>query len=240
MDFANQPNSRLGINGLGRIGKLTVWHHIGRKIFDEIVINIGRPAGSSLHDIAHYLERDSTYGRLHGFLYGNHAEPVIHDIDENSGSMDIDGIRVSFLRTQRNPAKIGWQDQGVKLVIDTTGNFLDPTLDANHPQGALRGHLQSGAEKVIVSAPFKIKKPATPMPADAVTTVMGINDSAYDPRIHKLISNASCTTTCLAHMIKPLIDAFGPGKIMSASMTTVHAVTASQQVLDRLPGFFFI
>jgi glyceraldehyde 3-phosphate dehydrogenase len=236
MDLANQPNSKIGINGLGRIGKLTVWHHIVRKTFDEIVVNIGRPVGSSLQDIAHYLERDSTYGRLHGFLYGNQAEPVIHDIDENSGSMNIDGVRVSFLRTQRNPAKIGWQDQGVNLVIDTTGKFLDPTLEPDHPQGSLRGHLKSGAEKVIVSAPFKIKKPGSPMPADAVTTVMGINDSAYDPRRHKLISTASCTTTCLAHMIKPLIDAFGPGKIMSASMTTVHAVTGSQQVLDRLPG----
>jgi glyceraldehyde 3-phosphate dehydrogenase len=74
------------------------------------------------------------------------------------------------------------------------------------------------------------------MPEDAVTTVMGINDTDYDPRRHCLISNASCTTTCLAHMMKPLLNAFGPQRILSASMATVHAATGSQQVLDRLPG----
>jgi glyceraldehyde 3-phosphate dehydrogenase len=88
---------------------------------------------------------------------------------------------------------------------------------------------------VIVSAPFKIKDKRKPMPEDAVTTVMGINANDYDPRHHKIISNASCTTTCLAHMIKPLINFFGPKKILSASMATVHAATGSQQVLDRLP-----
>jgi glyceraldehyde 3-phosphate dehydrogenase len=73
------------------------------------------------------------------------------------------------------------------------------------------------------------------MPEDAVTTVMGINGTDYDPRHHRMISNASCTTTCLAHMMKPLINAFGSEKMMSASMSTVHAATGSQQVLDRLP-----
>jgi glyceraldehyde 3-phosphate dehydrogenase len=122
------------------------------------------------------------------------------------------------------------------LVVDTTGQFLEPTLGPEQPGGSLRGHLESGAEKIIVSAPFKIKDKGKPIPEDAVTTIMGINDSDYDPRRHKLISNASCTTTCLAHMMKPLINAFGPKRIMSASMATVHAVTGSQQVLDRLPG----
>jgi len=119
--------------------------------------------------------------------------------------------------------------------VDTTGKFLDPTLPSEHPDGSIRGHLDSGAEKVLVSAPFKIKDKRKPMPDDAVTTVMGINDSQYDPRRHNIISCASCTTTCLAHMIKPLIQHFGPEKILSASMSTVHAVTGSQQVLDRLP-----
>lgn len=227
---------KLGVNGFGRIGKLTVWHHVARKYFDEIVVNIGRQAGTSLDDIAHYVERDSTYGWLHGYLYGCSAEPVISDLDEENGSMLIDSVRVRFLRTARNPAEIGWRDQGVRLVVDTTGQFLDPTLGAEHSTGSLRGHLASGAEKVIVSAPFKIKDKGKPMPEDAITTVMGINGNDYDPRRHKIISNASCTTTCLAHMMKPLINAFGPKKIMSASMATVHAATGSQQVLDRLPG----
>jgi glyceraldehyde 3-phosphate dehydrogenase len=225
----------LGLNGFGRIGKLTLWHHVGRKHFDEIIVNIGRQPGSCLEDIAHYAERDSTYGWLHGYLHGHRAEPVISDMDEESGSMLVDGVRVRFLRTHRNPAEIGWGDQGVGLVVDTTGQFLDPTLEPNHTGGALRGHLAAGAEKVIVSAPFKLKDKGTPIPEDAVTTVMGINETDYDPRRHKVISNASCTTTCLAHMVKPLINAFGPKKIMSASMATVHAATGSQEVLDRLP-----
>jgi len=226
---------KLGVNGFGRIGKLTVWHHVARKYFDEIIVNIGREAGTSIEDIAHYAGRDSNYGLLHGFLYGQKAEPVIHDLDEKNGSMTIDGIRVKFLRTSRNPLDIGWKDHGVNLVVDTTGQFLDPTLSSDHPKGALRGHFESGAEKVIVSAPFKIKDTGKPMPEDTVTTVMGINDNDYDPRRHKAISNASCTTTCLAHMMKPILNFFGYKKILSASMATVHAVTGSQEVLDRLP-----
>ena len=227
--------SKLGINGFGRIGKLTLWHHVARRHFDEIVVNIGRQAGVSLEDIAHYVERDSTYGWLHGYLYGHSGQPLIRKIDENSGTMDIDGVTIRFLRTHRNPAEIGWDEHDVRLVVDTTGQFLDPTLEANHPQGSARGHLDSGAEKVILSAPFKIKDQRAPTPEDAVTTVMGINGNDYDSRRHKIISNASCTTTCLAHMMKPLINAFGPKKIMSASMATVHAATGSQEVLDRLP-----
>jgi glyceraldehyde 3-phosphate dehydrogenase len=124
----------------------------------------------------------------------------------------------------------------VRLVVDTTGQFLDPTLPADAPKGALRGHLAAGASKVIASAPFKLKTQDIPMPEDAVTTVMGINEHDFDPRRHKLISNASCTTTCLAHMINPLLHAYGAQRILSASMATVHAATGSQQVLDRLPG----
>lgn len=226
---------KLGVNGFGRIGKLTLWHHVGRKFFDEIVVNIGRQPGSGLEDIAHYLERDSTYGWLHGYLYGHRGRPVIEDLDEAAGSMNVDGVRVRFLRSHRNPVEIGWRDNGVRLVVDTTGQFLDPTLEPDHEGGALRGHLGAGAEKVIASAPFKLKDKRVSAPDDAVTTVMGINENDYDPRRHRIISNASCTTTCLAHMVKPLIDAFGPKKIMSASMATVHAATGSQEVLDRLP-----
>ena len=235
MSNAGSSGLKLGINGFGRIGKLTVWHHVARKYFDEIVVNIGRQAGVSLADIAHYVERDSTYGWFHGYLYGHMGQPVVGDLDEGSGSMMIDGVKVVFLRHHRDPAEIGWGDYDARLVVDTTGQFLDPVAGVNHPQGTARGHLASGADRVILSAPFKLKNEGTPMPDDAVTTIMGINDSDYDPRRHTIISNASCTTTCLAHMMKPLIDAFGSKKIMSASMATVHAATGSQEVLDRLP-----
>jgi glyceraldehyde 3-phosphate dehydrogenase len=225
----------LGINGVGRIGKLTLWQHIARKYFDEIVINIGRKAGNSLGDIADYIEKDSTYGPLHRFLYGFNSASVIKDIDDAEGTMNIDGITVRFLRDTRNPAEIEWSSHDVRLVVDTTGQFIDPTLPPDAPKGSARGHLDAGADKLIVSAPFKIKDKGKPMPEDAVTTVMGINDNDYDPRRHRIISNASCTTTCLAHMMKPLINALGYKRILSASMSTVHAATSSQQVLDRLP-----
>ena len=235
MDTLHSNSKIVGVNGFGRIGKLTLWHHVGRKFFDNIIVNIGRQPGSSMQDIAHYVERDSTYGWLHSYLHGHSAEPVITDVDEDSGSMRVDGVNVRFLRSHRIPAEIGWHDHGVRLVVDTTGRFLDPELEPDHPGGALRGHFEAGAEKVIVSAPFKLKDKGTSGPQEAVTTVMGINENDYDPRRHKVISNASCTTTCLAHMMKPLINAFGPKKIMSASMATVHAATGSQEVLDRLP-----
>ncbi len=233
-EAATKGKLTLGINGFGRIGKLTVWNQVARKYFKEIVVNIGRKAGTSLTDIAHYAERDSTYGSLHGFLYGCQANPVIEELDEDTGSMRIDGVKVRFLRKSRNPAAIGWKAENVRLVVDTTGQFLDPTVSADTPKGSLRGHLSAGAERVIASAPFKINK-GVEMPEDAVTTVMGVNAHDYDPRRHKLISNASCTTNCLAHMFKPLLDAYGAQRILSATMATVHAATGSQQVLDRLP-----
>ena len=86
---SNEGNLKLGINGLGRIGKLTLWHHVGRKYFKEIFVNIGRNVGTSLLDIAHYVERDSTYGLLQGFLFGINASNVIRDINEAEGSMTI-------------------------------------------------------------------------------------------------------------------------------------------------------
>lgn len=235
METEKHSGLKLGINGFGRIGKLTLWHHVGRKYFSEIIVNIGRAVGTSLEDIGHYTERDSTYGLLHGFLYGQTSKSLISDIDEDTGEMNIDGVKVRFLRSSRNPAELNWKSHGVKLVVDTTGKFLDPTLPPDFPQGSVRGHLEAGADKVIVSAPFKIKDNGKAMPDDSVTTVMGINDNVYDPRRHKIVSNASCTTTCLAHMIKPLLNALGPKRILSASMATVHAATGSQQVLDRLP-----
>ncbi|MBU0972087.1 MAG: glyceraldehyde-3-phosphate dehydrogenase [Proteobacteria bacterium] len=224
----------LGINGLGRIGKLSLWHHVGRKYFNEIVINVGREVGTSMDDIVHYIERDSTYGRLEAYLNGYQGKPVIKDVDAEASTLNVNGIRVKILKNHRNPKDIEWADHGVNIVVDTTGQFLDPNLSADDPKGSLRGHLAAGVQKVVASAPFKLKQGAV-MPEDAVTTVMGVNDKDYDPVRHCLVSNASCTTTCLSHMVKPLLDAFGIERVLSASMATIHAATGSQQVLDRLP-----
>ncbi len=225
----------LGINGLGRIGKLTLWHHIGRKHFSKIVINTGRKVGNSLKDLAFYIEHDSTYGRLHNYLYGYKHKSVIEKIDESNSTLIIDGIPVKVLTDSRNPKDIGWEREGVKLVVDTTGKFLDPTMPSDAKEGSVRGHLDSGAYKVLVSAPFKIKDKTKEIPEDSITVIMGINEESYDSKKHLIVSGASCTTTCLAHMIKPLLHYFGAERILSISMATVHAITASQQVLDRVP-----
>jgi len=228
---------KLGINGLGRIGKLSLWHHVSRKHFSEIVVNVGRQVGTGLQDIASSIDRDSSYGRLGMYLHGCKGGcQVIENLNEAEGTMTINGVPVKILREARNPAGIPWKENGVRLVVDTTGAFTDPTADADSPKGALRGHVQAGAEKVLLSAPFKIKNKGVEMPADAVTTVMGINDGDFNPSQHTLISAASCTTTCLSFMIKPLLDHFGADRFLSASMVTVHAATGSQQVLDRLPN----
>ncbi len=225
----------LGINGLGRIAKLSIWQHVGRKSFSEIAVNIGRPVGTGLEDVARFIEKDSTYGTLHNYIGGYRASRVIENLDEKTGSMTVDGVRVTVLRQTRNPAEIDWKSLGVGVVVDTTGKFLDPTLPAEAPGGSIRGHLAAGARRVVASAPFKIKDKAAAMPEDAVITVLGINDNDFDPAKHKIVSNASCTTNCLAHMIKPLLDYFGVQRILTASMATVHAVTGSQLVLDRPP-----
>ena len=213
----------LGINGLGRIGKLSLWHHVGRKYFNQIVINVGREVGTSMADIVHYIERDSTYGRLEAYLHGYQGKPVITDVDAKGSTLKVNGVDVKILTNHRNPKNIEWAAHGVNIVVDTTGQFLDPNLGADDPKGALRGHLEAGAQKVIASAPFKLKQGAV-MPDDAVTTVMGVNDRDYDPIRHTLVSNASCTTTCLSHMVKPLLDAFGIERVLSASMATIHEI----------------
>lgn len=227
---------KLGLNGLGRIGKLSLWNHVSRQFFSEIVVNLGRNVGGGLEDIAASIEKDSTYGRLSMYLHGHKGGRVIENLNEDKGSMTINGVPVTFLRKARNPKDIDWQANQVRLVVDTTGAFKDPTADPNEGKGSVRGHLMAGAEKVMVSAPFKIQAKGLDMPEDAVTMVMGINDDEYDPAKHNVISAASCTTTCLSYMIKPLLDHFGAGRMLSASMVTVHAATGSQEVLDRLPA----
>jgi glyceraldehyde 3-phosphate dehydrogenase len=227
---------KLGINGLGRIGKLSLWTHVSRKFFSDIVINIGRGVGKNLEDLAASIERDSTYGRLGSYLYGHKGGRVIEELREESGEMLVNGVPVQILRSDRNPKEIAWRANGVNLVVDTTGVFNDPTTGTENARGALRGHLEAGASKVILSAPFKIKSKGLEIPPDAVTTVMGINDDDYISTEHNIVSAASCTTTCLSYMVKPLMEAIGAENLLSASMVTVHAATGSQQVLDRLPG----
>jgi glyceraldehyde 3-phosphate dehydrogenase len=226
----------LGINGLGRIGKLTLWHHVARRHFARLVVNLGREVGAGLEAVCGVIENDSTYGSIHRFLHGIDAAPCVRIADREAGLLDIAGVPVTVLRAARNPKDIDWRGQGVRLVVDTTGAFDDPTRTVDSPRGSLRGHLLAGAEKVIYSAAFKSKSAGLSMPDDATTLIYGINHEAFDPRRHDLISAASCTTTALAHMVKPLLERLDPTTIMTASMSTVHAVTNSQSVLDSVPG----
>jgi glyceraldehyde 3-phosphate dehydrogenase len=122
----------------------------------------------------------------------------------------------------------------VDLVVDATGTFMDPAAPADTSRGALRGHLEAGAEKVIVSGPFK--SGADAWPEDAVMLIQGINHRTFDSRRHNLISAASCTTTGLSHMMKPLLDNSVTAQILTASMSTLHAATNNQSALDRCPG----
>jgi len=225
----------LGVNSLGRIGKLTLWHHIGRKYFQEIVVNVGRGVGTGLSAIAQLIEKDATYGTIHRFLHGVKAERMISIVDEKRGALLIDGIPVTILREARNPADIGWRNHGVDVVVDCTGKFLDPTNAPDDKNGSITGHLAGGAKVVINSSPFKIKNQALPMPDEAITLIYGINHTAFDYKKHRVVSAASCTTTGLAHMIKPLIEDQATSKILTASMSTIHAVTSSQSILDKTP-----
>ncbi len=128
-DTLHSNIKKLGVNGFGRIGKLTLWHHVGRKYYDEIIVNIGRQPGSSLEDIAHYFERDSTYGWLHGYLHGHRAKPVISNLDEESGSMRVDGLKVRFLRShpevvdEQYAQPAGDGRQGAELRIGAQGRL---------------------------------------------------------------------------------------------------------------------
>ncbi|UCE86038.1 MAG: glyceraldehyde-3-phosphate dehydrogenase [Deltaproteobacteria bacterium] len=225
----------LGINGLGRIGKLTLWHHVARKYFSRLVVNVGRAVGQNLEAVCSVIEKDSTYGSIHRFLFGVNADPCVRIVDRERNLLEVAGVPVQVLQTARNPCDIGWRDHRVRIVVDTTGAFNDPTWPMDHPGGSLRGHLGAGAEKVLNSAAFKIKDKALSTPEDAITLIYGCNHELFDPRSHQLISAASCTTTALAHMVKPLLDHLHDSAIMTASMSTVHALTNSQSVLDNVP-----
>ncbi len=236
MNAGETGRDKLGINGLGRIGKLTLWHHIARGHFPGIVVNVGREVGTDLEAACGAIERDSTYGAMHRFLFGVNAEPCLSIVDRDLGLLEISGVPVTVLQEARNPRDIDWKRHDVRVVVDTTGVFNDPTRIVDEPKGALRGHLAAGAEKVINSAAFKIRDEGLSMPEDSVTLIAGINQDAFDPTRHNLISAASCTTTAVAHMLKPLLDELGATSIMTAAMSTVHAATNTQQVLDTVPS----
>ncbi len=231
-----KSKKKLGINGAGRIGKLTLWNHILSGHFDGFVINTGRMVGKKIEDMIDYLMHDSTFGSLERFLYGYSGQKCTVKINDRQNNLvEINGIPIKIITKSRNPREINWAREGIQLVVECTGQFVDPSRPADHSRGSVRGHLESGAEKVIVSAPFKITDDALKKPEDSSMFVYGINHDKYDPSLHHVISAASCTTTGLAHMVKPLLETRETAQIITASMSTVHAATNGQQILDAAP-----
>jgi glyceraldehyde 3-phosphate dehydrogenase len=221
--------SPVGINGIGRIGKLLAWVMSTKDDLEEIVISTGRKTGKSVRDFATYMAYDSTYGPYSKFLFGFRKDKAFAIKDD---TLYLNGKKIVWLNESqyRAPGKIPWSKYGVEMVFDTTGKMTDPTSNEDN---SLRGHLNN-AKKIILTAPFKIKNKGAMMPEDAITVVGGVNFDKYDPAIHKIISNASCTTNCCAPPIKALVEHFGE-KFVSYALTTVHASTNSQKVLDTLP-----
>ncbi|MBN1688149.1 MAG: type I glyceraldehyde-3-phosphate dehydrogenase [Candidatus Omnitrophica bacterium] len=149
--------------------------------------------------MAHLLKYDSTFGEFEG------------KVEAKEGALVIDGKELKVL-SYKDPSEIPWKDLGVDVVIESTGVFTDADK--------ARGHIKAGAKKVIISAPAK---------KEDITIVIGVNDKNYDPEKHHVISNASCTTNCLAPMAKVIHENFG---IKHGQMTTIHSYTNDQKVLD--------
>ena len=150
---------------------------------------------------AHLFKYDTNYGRYPG---------TVQAVD---GGIKVDGRRIRSL-SERNPADLPWGDLGVDIVIESTGLFTQREKAA--------GHIEAGAKKVIISAPAS---------GEDKTLVLGVNDGEYEPDAHHVLSNASCTTNCVAQLIKVLNDEFG---VKHGLMTTVHAYTNDQQILDQV------
>lgn len=149
--------------------------------------------------LAHLLKYDSNFGTLS------------NQIKAKDGAIVIDGKEVKVL-AEKDPAKLSWKDLGVDIVVESTGRFTQVEK--------AQAHIQAGAKKVIISAPAKGECP---------TFVMGVNEGEYDPKNHNVMSNASCTTNCLAPVAKVILDEFG---IEKGLMTTIHAYTNDQNTLD--------
>jgi len=154
---------------------------------------------SDLETNAHLFQYDSTYGAFPGKL------------EVGEGMLKVNGWDIAVLN-QKDPSRLPWKNLGVDIVIESTGVFTDATK--------VRAHLDAGAKKVIITAPAS---------NEDITMVLGVNESAYDPKKHHIVSNASCTTNCLAPVVKTLHEAFG---IERGLMTTTHAYTNDQRILD--------
>jgi glyceraldehyde 3-phosphate dehydrogenase len=175
-----------------------------RTILERHKTNLTIVAINDMADLqtnAHLFRYDSTYGIFPG------------KVEVGEGILKIDGLAASAIN-QKDPSRLPWRQLNVDIVIESTGVFTDAAQ--------VRAHLEAGAKKVIITAPAK---------DEDITLVLGVNDSAYNPRKHHIVSNASCTTNCLAPVAKVIHDHFG---IERGLMTTTHAYTNDQRILDLM------
>jgi glyceraldehyde 3-phosphate dehydrogenase len=188
---------RVGINGFGRIGRLTLRAGLNRPEFT--VVHINEAKGGAV-TAAHLLEFDSVHGRW----------PV--QISAAASLLTVDEQQMAF-SDQEEPGAVRWDDSGVNIVLECSGKF--------RTSQALQPYFERGVRKVIVAAPIK---------KDALNIVMGINDHLYDPEIHDIITAASCTTNCLAPVVKVVHENLG---IHHGVITTIHDATNTQTIVDQ-------
>ena len=200
---------KVGINGFGRIGRL-VFRAIcdqgllGKEI-DVVAVNDLVPADN----LAYLVKYDSTQGRAREEVYSKKSSPEVAEDDV----LVVDGHEIKCLAIKEGPTALPWKELGVDIVIESTGLFTEGEK--------AKGHLTAGAKKVIISAPGK---------NEDITVVVGVNHEKYDPAAHHIISNASCTTNCLAPIVHVLLkEGFG---VDEGLMTTVHSYTATQKTVD--------
>src|SRR5579872_680030 len=200
---------KVGINGFGRIGRqifrALVEQGLLGKTLDVVAVNDIVPADN----LAYLLKYDSTQGRFSGSVVSEKSSASVPEDDV----LVVNGHKIKCLAVKEGPAELPWKKLGVDYVIESTGLFTEAEK--------AKGHLAAGARKVIISAPAK---------GEDITLVMGVNDSKYDPAKHHIISNASCTTNCLAPLVHVLLkEGFG---IDEGLMTTIHSYTATQKTVD--------
>ncbi|KXU36748.1 glyceraldehyde-3-phosphate dehydrogenase [Cephaloticoccus capnophilus] len=200
---------KVGINGFGRIGRLVfralVEQGLLGSTLDVVAVNDLVPADN----LAYLLKYDSVQGRFNGTVTSEKSSPDAAEDDV----LVVNGHKIKVLGERAGPAALPWGALGVDLVIESTGLFTEAEK--------ARGHISAGAKKVIISAPAK---------GEDITVVMGVNDEKLDVAQHSIISNASCTTNCLAPIVSVLLkEGFG---VEEGLMTTVHSYTATQKTVD--------
>jgi glyceraldehyde 3-phosphate dehydrogenase len=200
---------KVGINGFGRIGRLVfralVEQGLLGKSLDVVAVNDLVPADN----LAYLLKYDSTQGRFNGSVVSKKSAPSVAEDD----TLVVNGHEIKCLAVKEGPQALPWKALGVEYVIESTGLFTEAEK--------AKGHIAAGAKKVIISAPAK---------GEDITVVMGVNHEKYDPAKHAIISNASCTTNCLAPVVHVLLkEGFG---IEQGLMTTIHSYTATQKTVD--------